>query len=550
MVAGTPLTLRIGFIAGFLGVGIGTVLAFVAGYYRGMTDTVIRGIADIGLTVPGLLVLIIIAVSMRGGLTVNQMAIVVASLAWLNPTRTIRAQVLTLRERGYVEVARLYGMSGPEIILREMMPNLLPYLAATLVNAVSAAILASIGLEVLGLGPLDSPTLGMTLYWVNFNAAHHQRLVVVVGRADRHHPHGVPRPVLPHGRARRDRQSPPAAIGMNAARAARREIARRYDHPRGVVRAVDDVSFSLRPGERLGLVGESGSGKSTMALAILRLIQPPGHIEGGEVWLDDLPLSSLSDDAMRELRLAGIALVPQGSMNSLNPVLRIREQIADALADHGTDLSQRDCRPPACAICSAMSACRRTWREMYPHELTGGMKQRVCIAIAICLQPKVIIADEPTSALDVVVQRQVMATLAPRAAGTRRRGDPGRPRHGPDGAVRRPARRDVRRPPGRDRADRGDLHGADASLHADADRQPAVAGAQGDDAGHSRAGAAAARPAARLRVPSALPAGRGALPRRAAGTARGGSEHAGGVPSCRSMRTRRRSRMPACHCAG
>ena len=87
------------------------------------------------------------------------------------PTRTIRAQVLTLRERGYVEVARLYGMSGPEIILREMMPNLLPYLAATLVSAVSAAILASIGLEVLGLGPLESPTLGMTLYWINFNAA-------------------------------------------------------------------------------------------------------------------------------------------------------------------------------------------------------------------------------------------------------------------------------------------------------------------------------------------------------------------------------------------
>jgi peptide/nickel transport system permease protein len=171
MVVGTPMTLKIGFIAGFLGVGIGTVLAFVAGYYRGWTDTIIRGVADIGLTVPGLLVLIIIAVSVRGGLSVNQMALIVASLAWLNPTRTIRSQVLTLRERPYVEVARLSGMSGPEIILFELMPNLLPYLAATLVSAVSSAILASIGLEVLGLGPLEAPTLGMTLYWVNFNAA-------------------------------------------------------------------------------------------------------------------------------------------------------------------------------------------------------------------------------------------------------------------------------------------------------------------------------------------------------------------------------------------
>ena len=171
MVAGTPLTLRIGFIAGFLGVGIGSVLGFVSAYYRGTVDTVIRGVVDIGLTVPGLLVLIIIAVSVKKGLTVDQMAIIVASLAWLNPARTIRAQVLSLRERGYVEVARLSGMSGPEIIVKELMPNLLPYLAATLVNTVSSAILASVGLEVLGLGPIDSPTLGMTLYWVNFNAA-------------------------------------------------------------------------------------------------------------------------------------------------------------------------------------------------------------------------------------------------------------------------------------------------------------------------------------------------------------------------------------------
>jgi peptide/nickel transport system permease protein len=171
MVAGTPLTLRIGFIAGFLGVGIGATLGFVSAYYRGTLDTVIRSIVDIGLTVPGLLVLIIVAVSLKKGLTVDQMAIIVASLAWLNPARTIRAQVLSMRERGYVEVARLSGMTGPEIIVKELMPNLLPYLAATLVNAVSSAILASIGLEVLGLGPIDSPTLGMTLYWVNYNAA-------------------------------------------------------------------------------------------------------------------------------------------------------------------------------------------------------------------------------------------------------------------------------------------------------------------------------------------------------------------------------------------
>jgi peptide/nickel transport system ATP-binding protein len=183
-----------------------------------------------------------------------------------------------------------------------------------------------------------------------------------------------------------------------------------YDHPLGLVRAVDDVSFSLRPHERFGLAGESGSGKSTMALAILRLIRPPGHIDGGEVWLEDTRLSALSDDAIRRLRLAGIALVPQGSMNSLNPVQRIRTQVADALGDHGVVLSKRKLIARIHELLGHVGLPPEV-AEMYPHELSGGMKQRACIAIAICLRPKVIIADEPTSALDVVVQRQVMATL-------------------------------------------------------------------------------------------------------------------------------------------
>jgi peptide/nickel transport system permease protein len=171
MIAGTPLTIRIGLIAGFIGVGIGTILAFVSAYYGGLLDTIVRGMVDIGLTVPGLVVLIILAVTLRQGITVNQMALVVACLAWLYPTRVIRSQVLSMRERTWVQVARLSGMSGPEVIVKEMLPNLFPYLAAALVNSVSGAVLASVGLEALGLGPIESPTLGMTVYWVQFNAA-------------------------------------------------------------------------------------------------------------------------------------------------------------------------------------------------------------------------------------------------------------------------------------------------------------------------------------------------------------------------------------------
>ncbi len=171
MVSGTPMTLEIGLIAGFLGVGFGGTLAFVSAYYGGWVDALIRGVVDVGLTIPGLMVLVVVAMMVRGGLSVEQMALVVASLAWLYPARTIRSQVLTVRERSYVQVARLSGMPGSHVIFKEIVPNLLPYIAASLVTSTSAAVLASIGLEVLGLGPMDAPTVGMTLFWINYNAA-------------------------------------------------------------------------------------------------------------------------------------------------------------------------------------------------------------------------------------------------------------------------------------------------------------------------------------------------------------------------------------------
>jgi peptide/nickel transport system permease protein len=171
MIAGTPLTIRMGLLAGFLGVAMGTILAFGGAYFGGLLDAIVRGVVDVGLTIPTFLVLIIVAISIHSAMTVDQMALVIAALAWLWPTRTIRAQVLTMRERPYVQVARLSGASPLKIIFFELMPNLLPYLAASLVSAVAAAILASLGLEALGLGAVDSPTIGMTIYWVIFYGA-------------------------------------------------------------------------------------------------------------------------------------------------------------------------------------------------------------------------------------------------------------------------------------------------------------------------------------------------------------------------------------------
>jgi peptide/nickel transport system ATP-binding protein len=178
----------------------------------------------------------------------------------------------------------------------------------------------------------------------------------------------------------------------------------------GRAKALDDVSFTLNAGQKLGMVGESGSGKSTLALAMMRMIKPPGRIEGGRVIVGDTDLMSLDPEAMRQARLSKIAYIPQGAMNSLNPVTRIGAQLVDAIKSHRSGETKSQIEEQCIGALKSVDLDPRVFR-MYAHELSGGMKQRVCIAIGILLAPKVIIADEPTSALDVVTQRQVMETI-------------------------------------------------------------------------------------------------------------------------------------------
>jgi len=183
-----------------------------------------------------------------------------------------------------------------------------------------------------------------------------------------------------------------------------------YHTKRGPVKAVDGISFTLEANSRLGLVGESGSGKSTMALALMRMIKAPGQIVSGRIILDGQDVVSLNKDEMRGVRLNQIAMVPQGAMNSLNPVVRVRRQIVDGLQAHNVKMTKKEMDARVDDVLRWVDLDPAV-ANMYPHELSGGMKQRVCIAIAISLRPKVIIADEPTSALDVVIQRQVMETI-------------------------------------------------------------------------------------------------------------------------------------------
>lgn len=164
MVVATPQTLRMGLMAGLVGVLIGTSLGLISAYYGGLADTLISGVTDTMLTIPPLAVLLVVAASFRA-LNIEMMALIIASLSWMNSTRALRAQVLSLKELPYIHMSRLSGLSDIRIIAEEILPNILPLAAAHFVGAVSGAILAGIGLEVLGLGPQDTPTLGMTIYW-------------------------------------------------------------------------------------------------------------------------------------------------------------------------------------------------------------------------------------------------------------------------------------------------------------------------------------------------------------------------------------------------
>lgn len=164
MVIGIPNTFRIGFLAGAVGVIIGALLGMVSGYYRGYTDVIFSSFADVMLVIPTLAILITVSAYVRV-VTVEIMAMIVGLLSWPLPARLIRAQTLSLRERLFVEVARLSGQNDLEIILFQILPNLTAYLAASFVGAVSSGILAAVGLEVLGLGPQNVPTIGRTLYY-------------------------------------------------------------------------------------------------------------------------------------------------------------------------------------------------------------------------------------------------------------------------------------------------------------------------------------------------------------------------------------------------
>jgi oligopeptide transport system ATP-binding protein len=185
-----------------------------------------------------------------------------------------------------------------------------------------------------------------------------------------------------------------------------------FDTRDGTVKAVDGVSLEIRPGETLGLVGESGCGKSVTAMSIMRLVpHPPGRTASGEIWFDGRDLLKVSNEQMRRIRGREIAMIFQDPMTSLNPVLTIGRQITEALQLH-LKMGPRQARNRAVELLQLVgipAAARRI--DDYPHQFSGGMRQRVMIAMALSCNPKLLIADEPTTALDATIQAQILSLL-------------------------------------------------------------------------------------------------------------------------------------------
>ncbi len=168
---GTPLTIYVGFLAALIGMSIGTVLGFIGGFVGGIIDNILKSFADMLITVPVLMILVVVAVTLKSSIDVTQQALIISAFVWMWPLRAIRAQVLTMRERAYVAVSQISGANTLEVIFLEMLPNLLPFLAASFATAVATAMLTTIGMDALGLGPQNQPTLGNTIYWALFYSA-------------------------------------------------------------------------------------------------------------------------------------------------------------------------------------------------------------------------------------------------------------------------------------------------------------------------------------------------------------------------------------------
>ena len=428
LIWGTRLSLLVGLLAGAIATFVSVVIGLVSGYAGGVVDEVLSTFTNIFLVIPGLVLLILLAayINVEGVLPI---IFVIALTGWAWGARVLRAQTLSLRNRDFVEAARVVGEGGGRIVFAEILPNMLSLIAANFFGAALFAVLSEAGLEFLGLGDVGIVTWGTMLYWAQTNQAFLLNqwawmiapglCIALLGTSFALLNFAIDEITNPKLRTpQTKRVAPPVTqpkLGQLAAANASenvlevRNFSAGYALAGSTVQAVRDVDLTLKRGEFLGIAGESGCGKSTLAFGVAQLLQPPGRVLEGEVWLGEQDLVQLSTPELRRLRWRDFSIVFQASMNVLNPVMKVRDQIYDAIRAHQkTDDAALDRR--ARELFSLIDI-EPSYLDAYPHQLSGGMKQRAVIAIALALEPELIIMDEPTTALDVVVQRTLLQEI-------------------------------------------------------------------------------------------------------------------------------------------
>lgn len=433
LIYGARVSLIVGFAASLMTIVIGGTIGLVAGYRGGRLSTVLMRLTDFVLVIPDLALQIVI-VAILGPSLLN-IILVIGGLGWTFAARLIRSQTLSVRERMFVLRARAIGAGDLHIVFRHILPQILPLMLATMVLAVSLAILAESSLAFIGLG---DPTViswgqmlnfafsrgavsagawwallppGFAIVWVVLGAT-------LLGTALE----DVLNPRLKRHHLERDRSAhitEPEGMAWLGGEPARRDtpllrvrgLTVEFDSPAGPLRAVHDASFEVRRGETLGLVGESACGKTTSVLGLLRLLPPGGRVTAGQVLLDGEDLMALAERDLRGVRGKRVAIVFQGAMNSLNPVHRVGAQVAEVIRIHEPELGAQAAEGRARELLERVGIGAGRYGD-YPHEYSGGMRQRAMIAMALACRPDLIVADEPTTALDVMIQAQILELLA------------------------------------------------------------------------------------------------------------------------------------------
>jgi peptide/nickel transport system permease protein len=445
---GTRLSLVVALAVG----GIATVLAVLvgvsAGYLGGAADGFLSLFTDVILVLPIFpLIIVIAAYEKNAGLLT--LVVVLGVLGWSYGARQLRSQTLSLRRRDFLESALVRGERKSYIILHEILPTMTSLIVATFLGAAIYAVLTAAGLQFIGLGDPNSQSWGTMLYWAENNEALNagmplwaiapgvcvgllgaafallnyafdeisspalrvrklDRRKLLVGPPKSEPPPAGSRPPLPGSAP----EPAPAVAPVTEGTVLKVEdLSVAYAIDGGAVVAVDHVDLELAKGEFLAIVGESGCGKSTLLYSIARLLGSPlpGEIIGGRVLFQGRDLVLLEERQLRAVRWRDLSVVMQSAMNALNPVLTVGDQMRDACRAH-SNMSNREIEHRAREVLRLVSIDPVHLRS-YPHQLSGGMRQRAMIAMALLFTPDLVIMDEPTSALDVVAQRSLMVQI-------------------------------------------------------------------------------------------------------------------------------------------